>query len=228
MKLIDLRKNNNDLDKLLNKENSEVMTDMIVYLRGSALSEMNQELVRHDLLDMVLSAQERGDDIKSVIGSDYKGFCDEIIHNLPPRSKKENTLEMLSTLCLTLSILLLIHLVAASVGIIFDLLTHQDTNLLVTFTFGNLITFILIPLASFFILHLVTKDPFSRSKKAQLAFGASFVTIIGISVFMSVATMVGKQELFHMHLVVGYLIDGLLFLASYLLNKMKNNLQHHI
>ena len=51
-----LLKQNNQREKELTKENNQVLTDMVVYLRGSDLSDYNQELVREDLIEMVLDA----------------------------------------------------------------------------------------------------------------------------------------------------------------------------
>lgn len=51
-----LLKQNNQREKELTKENNQVLTDMVVYLRGSDLSDYNQELVRADLIEMVLDA----------------------------------------------------------------------------------------------------------------------------------------------------------------------------
>ena len=51
-----LLKQNNQREKELTKENNQVLTDMVVYLRESDLSDYNQELVRADLIEMVLDA----------------------------------------------------------------------------------------------------------------------------------------------------------------------------
>jgi len=74
----ELNRINNNLDGLLYSENNPAMTDIICYLRGANISKYNQEIIRQDLLEMVLSAQERNENIQTVIGTDYKNFCDEI------------------------------------------------------------------------------------------------------------------------------------------------------
>lgn len=63
----ELLKANNKREELVNEENDEVLTDMICYLRASNVSEYDQELVRADLTEMILDAQERGEDIKKTI-----------------------------------------------------------------------------------------------------------------------------------------------------------------
>lgn len=94
----ELNRLNNELDKQLNAENDKVLTDIICYMRIANISEYNQEVIRQDLLEMVLSAQKRGENIQTVIGEDYKVFCDNIIASLPPQSIKEKIFGFLDTI----------------------------------------------------------------------------------------------------------------------------------
>lgn len=100
-----LNRINNALDKAILPENQEDLTNLICYLRVAKLSEYDQEFVRRDLTEMVLAAQQRGEGIRSVIGEDYKAFCDDIIASLPARTRSQKVLAFLDTLCLSLSIL---------------------------------------------------------------------------------------------------------------------------
>ena len=68
----ELMKKNNKREKAIHKNNDELYTNMIVYLRGSDMTEYNQELVREDLIEMILDGQNRGDDIQKVMGDNYK------------------------------------------------------------------------------------------------------------------------------------------------------------
>lgn len=83
-----LNRKNNKLDDRVSPKNNTVMTDMVCYLRSANISEYDQEIVRNDLLEMILAAQERGEDVTAVIGTDEgaeKAFCDDVIAALPPR-----------------------------------------------------------------------------------------------------------------------------------------------
>ena len=51
---------------------------MICYLGVSGISKYNQELVRADLIEMILDAQDRGENIQQVMGKNYKQICDDI------------------------------------------------------------------------------------------------------------------------------------------------------
>ena len=89
----EILKANNEREELINEENDKVLTDMICYLRGSNISEYEQELVRADIIEMVLDAQERGENINSVFGGNYKEICDNIIAELPQKTTKQKVLE---------------------------------------------------------------------------------------------------------------------------------------
>ena len=55
-----LRENNAWEKKMLSKENQDVMTDIVVYLRSAPISEYEQELVRRDIAMMLAEGQVDG------------------------------------------------------------------------------------------------------------------------------------------------------------------------
>jgi len=79
-----LIKKNYELSKKLNPENDKIYTDILVYLRFSTLDELEAEEIIQDILVMFLDAQQRGEEIESVIGEDYQAFCDSIIESARP------------------------------------------------------------------------------------------------------------------------------------------------
>lgn len=48
---------------------------MICYIRCADISDYNQELVRRDLIEMVLSAQKRGESLNNLIGGDFNNLA---------------------------------------------------------------------------------------------------------------------------------------------------------
>ena len=60
----ELLKENNKKEKMINESNISRYTEMIIYLRGSDIDKYNQELVRADLIEMIIDGQERNNDIK--------------------------------------------------------------------------------------------------------------------------------------------------------------------
>ena len=99
-----LRKQNNVFEEQLSKQNQDVMTDIVVYLRYADISEMNQELIRADIGQMLFDAQKRGESSQKVIGMDYKQFCDDILENVEHETGKEKVVRILMTtmLCATM------------------------------------------------------------------------------------------------------------------------------
>ena len=63
-----LAKENEKLDKNISVESSEKYIDMVVYIRGSQLSDYNQEVVRQDIINMIIDGENRGDSIDTIIG----------------------------------------------------------------------------------------------------------------------------------------------------------------
>src|SRR5665648_902590 len=74
-----LRKENNQQEKQLTKENNGILIDAVVYLHSSDLCEYDIEVIRKELFGMAWEAQLRGENFSSVIGDDFKLFCDELI-----------------------------------------------------------------------------------------------------------------------------------------------------
>lgn len=113
-----LLKENGRREKLLSPASQTAMTDIVVYLRGCDLSMPHQEEVRRDIQEMVLEAEGRGETMDSVIGGDYRAFCDEIVSAFPPRSRKEKVLEQADILLSAWGILMVIWLVKSLVEIL--------------------------------------------------------------------------------------------------------------
>lgn len=75
----ELNKRNYELSKKLNSEYENLYIDIVGYIRFSSLTERQSEEAINDILDIMLGAQERGEDVFNVINDDYKKFCDDVI-----------------------------------------------------------------------------------------------------------------------------------------------------
>lgn len=173
-----LLKENNQREKLLSKESQKAMTDIVVYLRGRDLSQYHQEEIRRDIQEMVLEAEGRGEDMKTVIGEDYKTFCDEIVSAFPPRSKKEKVLEQLDILLSALGILMVIWLVKS-------LVSNGMTGPL-TLTLGQLISWVVILVVAEAIVWWVTRTAFDQPKKTDKVKTFVKVWILGALVLAAI------------------------------------------
>lgn len=177
-----LNKQNNKMDQKLSKENTEIMTDIVCYLRGSSLSEWDIELVRQDLLDIFLRAEKDRNHIKNVIGEDFKSFCDEIIANIPPQKKWKRILGFFDMILLCVCSLIF------SWGMIElfleNLLLRKPVQTSIPITLGRIIACFVISGVSIGIESVITRQSFKwkqLNKKIEFVvfFCLSFV-VVGI------------------------------------------------
>lgn len=176
-----LLKQNNLLEKQLDKSDDIIMTNIVVYLRGSDINEYNQELVRRDILQMLIEAAKRGDDIEKVIGGDYKTFCDEIISVLPKKSGKEKMLDYIDIALMGLIILGTILFIEQLVLIIMK----KQSEWLFTVTYGDIIKAAVIIAIAVILVDRVCKTAFDnkKPKKAQFLIVWIILTAIFIGLF---------------------------------------------
>lgn len=208
-----LNTQNNLLDKQIKKENQETFTNMICYLRGADISDYDVEIVRRDLTEMVLSAQERGEDIGSLIGTDYKEFCDEVIRNLTPKTKVQKFLEHLDTCFWALSILLAANILISkdTIMIINNLITGKPVNLEVAISTGTAVSMVLIIVVSNLIVNGITRNALekeSRRRKAAQIIGGAVLALVLLGI-----VWFGKETLFTVNLFLGCFFAIMLFVG---------------
>lgn len=156
-----LMEENNRLEKDLSQESVTLLTDMVVYLRGSRISIWEQEQVRRDITQMLLDAEARGDKPEAVIGSDPKSLCDSIIEALPPTSRWESFLSVLRDGLLSVTVLAAIWL---GFGILEGLLGVGSWPYL-TLTLGQLLAGIGFILIACGIVYWICRSSFSVNQK---------------------------------------------------------------
>lgn len=181
-KIKKLRKENNKLDDLLYRENNELLMDMIVYLRGSDLYDIQIEEIRQDLLYMFLDAQDHNILVQERIGVNYKLFCDDIIENAPKKTTIEKFLEFFEITLLEILLLVIISFVVT-----FDFTRFFQTQYisphvtLTTFSIFYLLICTFLPQYLFY--HITKKSLNNRSflrsnKKGKTSLLCGFVVAI--------------------------------------------------
>ena len=65
-----LLRENNEMEKLLSEDGRSVMTDIVVYLRCADISDIDQEQVRRDIMQMLIDGEARGMSPYEGIGED--------------------------------------------------------------------------------------------------------------------------------------------------------------
>ncbi|MNJ42402.1 hypothetical protein D3C77_373730 [compost metagenome] len=215
----ELRRLNNELDKELSPENDAVLTDIICYLRVANISEYNQEVIRQDLLEMVLSAQHRGEDISAVIGEDYKTFCDNIIASVPRLTFKDKLVELMDIVLLSTSILGLILIVTSkdTFQLVRDLLAGTPANYQISISVGALASFGLIIFTAIFVINYIGKTSFNPTKKGNLLkvllIDALFTIILILFMWF------GRNTLISVHIVLLGVIVAIIFVTHKLLER---------
>lgn len=210
----ELLKYNNKREKEINKINERIYTDMIVYLRGSDMTEYNQELIREDLITMILEGQERGDDIEKVIGNNYKDICDEIIETMPKKTKLQKLGSVIETTLASIWILGAISIIKTLIGNLFN---HEESwNFILSI--GDLINMLIIILLANFIVNYVCKTAFQYSDKNKvLTFIKVWIVSIAISGTMIMCSYYLDYTIVHISLILAALIVGIIFILDKIL-----------
>lgn len=192
---------NNKLDEQFSVEDQKVFTDIICYLRGSNLSDYDIEVIRHDIYEMVLSAQERGENMDSVINNDYKEFCDNIIASLPQKTKKQKFIDFIDVISLSTFFLLFINIVASkdTISIIENVVKGTPVDYAIGFSYGSVISIGVIIVISYAFIEVIMKNAFSENrvnKKMMI-----FIGLILALVFLGIAWL-GKATFFTINIFV--------------------------
>lgn len=215
-----INKENNRLDKQIKEENQEVFTDMICYLRGADISDYEIECVRRDLTEMVLSAQSRGENIDTVIGEDYKEFCDSVIANLPPKTKKQKLIEMLDLICWILSILFTINVLISrdTIFMIENLIKGTPADFYISISIGTFVSMMLIVLIASLLVTWIMKNAFREEKKQEKILFIMGGALLGA--VLVIIGVIGRSTLFNIHILLACVLAAVLFGAHKVLENV--------
>ena len=151
------RKDNFELSKSLTKENNEIFTNIVVYLRVSDLTEEEQEEIISDLLRMFLDWQAEGKPVESMVGEDYKQYADKIISAANPKKTiSKRVKEYLPVIIGAFFALLTIDLVFLTLPIL--LKGNLDFNSPYNYTLDKLINTIMILIIAITTVNYIGKN----------------------------------------------------------------------
>jgi len=211
-----LRKENNESDKLLTKENNLIMTDMVVYLRNSNLCDYDIEVIRRELFGMIYEAQLKNEPAGQVIGDDYKGFCEELMRNGRQKDFYEKFLEWAYIGVVGIETLFLIELISS--GFVLELF---HGNISMPISFGFLISTCLIIAGALLVYWFLTKYSFELSRKGFTSYKVYFIA--GFTFFFAGTLMIkfllGDKNLFEINVFIPIMVLA----ASYLIVKVLGN-----
>lgn len=209
-----LQNENNELYLHMNLENQGIYMDMIHYIRGRGVFGYNLELAKRDLMEVVLSAEERGEKTNNVVGEDFKDFCDNLIANLPPNTVKEKILIYLNVFCIGLSIFGMLGIVVSknTYSLFQGLLAQETVNYNMPITLGMLMTAIIMLIFAVIIVEAMITNQLKNEKNFM-------VIVIIISTFVLTAKF-GKTVIFTVNIFVAIGVVVGLFIIHKLLNKV--------
>ncbi|MHB8064300.1 MAG: DUF1048 domain-containing protein [Ruminiclostridium sp.] len=174
-----------ELSKKLTVENDRIFTDVICYLKTSSLEQSHAEEYLQDILDMFLNAQYRGEPLSTVIGSDYKQFCDNIIENSPDnRASLLKIINFLESIFLFVNVMFFLEIIF---NVVLEALRKKSSipdyyNV----TLGLILKYVIIYAISSVLVSFIGKNSFKftkKSKRHKFVVGAilwSFIIIPGL------------------------------------------------
>lgn len=131
-----------------------------MYIRGSHISEYQQELICKDITNMMIEGQHRGLDMHDVIGDDYKEFCDNIILEIPKPTSLEKILLTFSELCLYACMVISLCIFTSLLNLIKDY-----TFPLLSTTLARFITQVIIVLFAIVVVNYICHNSFETNEK---------------------------------------------------------------
>ena len=153
------------------------------------------------IISMVIDGTKNGLTIDEIIGEDYQSFCDNVLRELPELSGKDRALsfvrDVLPSVMVLLGILFIFSLIDVLIGI--GDLPYIPINL------GDVLGFILVLFAAFFIFAFISKNAFLENKTVNI----KLYLMVFFTIFLAaLASMFLKQPLFQLH---AFLILAVIF-----------------
>ncbi len=184
-----IRNENNRLSEKLNKENQEIYTDIVCYLRVSDLTDIQQEEVISDILSMFFDWEKQDKKIKDMIGEDYKRFADDIIVAINPHKSilqkiKEYVVIIIEAVCFLLTIdFLFLYLPEIIKG---------NLSLIYEYSLGMAVRGLIIFIVAVVTVNYIGKNSFSLSKRkpsklVRFLIGVCTGLLIVLIIFLSKA-----------------------------------------
>ena len=209
-----LLEENNRAEEALSEKGQELLTDIVVYLRGSRISTWEQEQVRRDITEMLLEGEVRGQSAQTIIGTDYQAFCDEILAELPRRSARQRTIYGLSVVSLSAAVLVVIWLGFS----LFTAVIQGPFTLWLPVKLGQLLGGALIIAFSYGLVEYVCRTSFEDRSPTKVQVIGIFV---GMVLFFLICMLL-RQTLFSLHAGIAAVLAVVLYLIYKVTDRMES------
>lgn len=205
----ELMAENTKREKQLAPENHKIYMNMIAYIRGANLSDQSVEQVRSEIIEMLLDAQLRGENIEQVFGKNSQEICDEIIEALPQKTRKEQIIEYIDIFLRSFWRLGLIVVITSFIGEVGA--EEGITNF--KLTSGHLISMAVIILAAYGLVTYVSKTAF-KDDESKKKMTLEFLGLFFIMILILLPMVFFHTVLFEMSYVIAALLVAVLFGVS--------------
>lgn len=179
------------MSRQLTPRNEVIYTDIVCYLRTSALDEFTVEEIIQDILEIILSTQARGERVEQVIGSDYRAFCDRLIAGVLKQPRRHKWQKHLDNVEIWLNALVLLWLIDLAFEHLPRMVHYKNMLLSYQVNAAFLANALLIVLAATFATNYIGKNSFSLSankekrKKTGLISGFAVGTLFALFILIS-------------------------------------------
>ena len=212
-----LKENNKFEYNNLSEHSKNVMTDIVCYLRGSDLSEYNQEVVRRDIDYMLSDGETRGETAELVVGREYQAFCDEIVKSFPKRTTAEKIISNINDITSAISVIAFIWLFVK----VTQSIVEGNSIFRLQITMGEIIGNIIAVIEAKIIFNYITHKAFNESyiKKNKIKYflhswlKLTLLVVIPVCFYVflkSPSFLIGMPVAISMVLIpllIGYILD---------------------
>lgn len=221
-----IKTNYNNMMKI-DKVYEEQMANIVCYLRAE-LNGVDAEEAINDVLEILLSAQERNEDLNIVIG-DYKKFCNETIKAYKGEDKNYNLKAFFIdySVMIVFSFVFFIGLdIILQLGLAKASTIDEIINLRYSLSLAPIVNFLVITLASIKIVKWLSLNPEKATldnKKNILKFTLGYASLI---VMMVASTYLFKEVVLYSFvntpiLIIVGILGAILFLTASIINVIK-------
>lgn len=202
---------NNALAEQLDINYGSVLSSIVVYIRYANISEHQQEVIRRDITQIMLEGMYRGESPESVIGEDYKVFCDNVLGELPKMKMIQKILSVIRNNFFCLALLLTIWFCFKLI----DLFTGEVIWPYFPVTAGDLINIGLIICFSIVFVTILGKNSFNVSFSNNKA----MLSLVGMLLVLVITLQFLNTVIFTIHALIVVIGTLVLFTISILIDR---------
>lgn len=212
---------NYQLSRQLTPLNEAIYTDMVCYLRTSALDDCTVEEMIQEILGIFVDTQARGEKIEQVIGSDYRAFCDRrIAEVLKQPRRRQQWQKHLAKVEIGLNALILLWLIDLAFEHLPRMVHYKNILLSYQVNAAFLVNALLIILVATFATNYIGKNSFSLSankeKRKKIGLISGFAVGTLFALFILISRELSAQILFttKLHYIAATLAAVMLILKG--------------